>query len=146
MKKLITLKSSEEKSGKQLSDEVEDVVESKGFKVGKADIEVLFYRRWLIIPAGILLALLLSKSILVAFVVGFGITVFLDKQSIRTKELNRLAILSLLYLIGFSVLIVVLLKVTHPSHGVFYSIGENELLFDKHTYYQLVPSEILRNL
>jgi len=146
MKKLITLKPSEEKSGKQLSDEIKNAAESKGFKVGKADIEVLSYRKWLIMPAGILLVLLLSKSILAALVVGLGITVFLDKQSIRAKGLNRLAILSLLYIIGFFVFIVVLLKITHPSYGVFRSIGENELLFDKYTYYQLLPSEILRNL
>lgn len=146
MKKLITLKSSEEKSDKQLSDEVSDVVESKGFKIDKVGIEALSYRKWLIIPAGILFALWLSKSILAALVIGLGITIFLDKQSIRTKGLNRLAMLSLLYIIGFSIFIVVLLKITHPSRGIFYSIGENELLFDKYTYYQLLPSEILRNL
>jgi len=146
MKKLITLKSSEGESSNQLSDEIKNVAESKGLKVGRVDVEVLSYRKWLVIPAGILITLLLFKSILAALVIGFGITIFLDKQSIRAKGLNRLAILSLLYIVGFSIFVVVLLKITHPSHGVFYSIGENELLFDKYTYYQLLPSEILRNL
>lgn len=103
-------------------------------------------RKWLILPIGILLTLWLSKSILFALVIGFGITFFLDRQSTKLEGLNRLAVLSLLYIIGFSIFIAVILKTTDPHSGVFYYIGENELFFDKYTYIYLLRDGILRGL
>lgn len=149
MKKLITLKSSEGKSAEQLSGEVMDVAESKGLMGRQTAIEVLSYRRWLIIPAGILLTLWLFKSILAAFVVGLGIAIYLDKQSIKAKGLNRLVTLSLLYVIGFSIFTIVLLKITNPvapDYGIFYSLGESELFFDRYTYRDILRNSLLRGL
>src|SRR3989344_1736733 len=62
--------------------------------------------KWIGVPLGILLALWLSKSILIAFVLGFGISAFLDKQSIQVKGLNRVAVVLLLYTVGFFILLV----------------------------------------
>jgi len=67
--------------------------------------------KWVSVPLGILLALWLSKSILIAFVVGLGITAFFDREFIKTKGINRIATLLLLYLIGFFILLVVAFKV-----------------------------------
>lgn len=67
--------------------------------------------KWVSVPLGILLALWISKSILIAFVVGFGITAFLDKQSIQAKGLNRIAVALLLYTVGFLVLLVGIFKI-----------------------------------
>lgn len=124
-----------------------DTAESKGLVGYQPD--VLSHWRWLIVPAGILLALWLSKSILAALVVGLGITTFLDKESIRAKGLNRLATLSLLYVIGFSIFTIVLLKITNPlapDYGIFYSLGESELFFDRYTYRDILRNSLLRGL
>src|SRR3989344_875410 len=67
--------------------------------------------KWIGVPLSILLALWLSKSILIAFVVGFGISAFLDKQSIQTKGLNRVAVVLLLYTVGFLILLVGIFKI-----------------------------------
>ena len=67
--------------------------------------------KWVSVPLGILLALWLFKSILIAFVLGFGIVAFLDKQSIQAKGLNRLAIVLLLYTVGFLLLLVGTFKI-----------------------------------
>lgn len=67
--------------------------------------------KWVGVPLGILLALWLSKSILIAFVVGLGITAFLDKQSIQAKGLNRVAVVLLLYTVGFLILLVGTFKI-----------------------------------
>ncbi len=67
--------------------------------------------KWVSVPFGILLALWISKSILIAFIVGFGITAFVDKQSIQAKGLNRVAVLLLLYTVGFLLLIVGTFKI-----------------------------------
>lgn len=67
--------------------------------------------KWVGVPLGILLALWLSKSILIAFVLGFGISAFLDKQSIQAKGLNRVAVVLLLYTVGFLILLVGIFKI-----------------------------------
>lgn len=67
--------------------------------------------KWISVPVSILLALWLSKSILIAFVVGFGITAFLDKQSIQAKGINRIAVVLLLYTVGFLILLVGIFKI-----------------------------------
>ena len=80
--------------------------------------------RWVGVPLSILIALWLSKSILIAFIVGFGIATFLDKQSIRTKGINRVAVILLLYTVGFCILIIGTYKITNPYSGIFYNMGE----------------------
>lgn len=67
--------------------------------------------KWVSVPLSVLLALWLSKSILIAFVVGFGITAFLDKQSIQAKGINRIAVALLLYTVGFFILLVGIFKI-----------------------------------
>lgn len=88
--------------------------------------------KWIGVPLGILLALWLSKSLLIAFIVGFGAVAFLDKQSIQTKGLNRVAMLLLIYAVGFSILIVGTFKITDPNYGIFYNMGD--VFFDRDTY------------
>ncbi|MSR87927.1 MAG: hypothetical protein EXS69_02070 [Candidatus Zambryskibacteria bacterium] len=88
--------------------------------------------KWVSVPFGILLALWLSKSILIAFVIGFGITAFLDRQSIQTKGVNRVAIILLLYTVGFLILLVGTFKITDPHDGIFYNM--NEVFFDRDSY------------
>ncbi len=61
--------------------------------------------KWIGVPLSILFALWLFKSILIAFVVGFGVTAFFDRQSIQTKGLNRVAVVLLLYAVGFFLLL-----------------------------------------
>lgn len=67
--------------------------------------------KWISVPLGILLVLWLSKSILIAFVVGFGIVAFLDKQLIQVNGLNRTVVLLILYIVGFCILIVGTFKI-----------------------------------
>lgn len=67
--------------------------------------------KWVGVPLGILLVLWLSKSILIAFIVGFGIAAFLDRQSIQAKGLNRIAVVLLLYTVGFLLLLVGIFKI-----------------------------------
>lgn len=76
--------------------------------------------KWVSVPLGILLVLWLSKSILIAFIVGFGITAFLDRQLIQTKGLNRVAIILLLYTVGFLLLLVGIFKIDNEyNYGDF---------------------------
>jgi len=79
--------------------------------------------KWIGVPLGILLALWLSKSILIAFVLGFGISAFLDKQSIQAKGLNRVAVVLLLYTVGFLILLVGIFKIdvayNYPDFSFF---------------------------
>src|SRR3989344_872500 len=69
------------------------------------------YIKWVSVPLSILLVLWLSKSILIAFVVGFGVVAFFDKQSIQAKGVNRVAIILLLYTVGFLILLVGTFKI-----------------------------------
>jgi len=79
--------------------------------------------KWVSVPLSIVLALWLSKSILIAFVVGFGITAFLDKQTIQTKGINRVAVILLLYTVGFLILLVGMFKIdvanNYPNFSFF---------------------------
>jgi len=62
-------------------------------------------------------------SILIAFVVGFGITAFLDKQTIQTKGINRVAVILSLYTVGFLILLVGMFKIdvayNYPNFSFF---------------------------
>lgn len=84
--------------------------------------------KWVSVPFGILIALALTKSILIAFIVGAGIVAFLDKQLIKEKGLNRVVILLILYTTGFYFLIVGTYKLTSPYSGIFYNMGD--IFFD----------------
>lgn len=84
--------------------------------------------KWLSVPLGILLALWLSKSLLIAFIVGFGAVSFLDKQLIKEEGLNRVVILLILYTAGFYFFLVGTYKLTSPYNGIFYNMGN--LFFD----------------
>ncbi len=84
--------------------------------------------KWLSVPLGILLALWLSKSLLIAFIVGFGAVSFLDKQLIKEEGLNRVVILLILYTAGFYFFLVGTYKLTSPYNGIFYNMGD--LFFD----------------
>jgi hypothetical protein len=79
--------------------------------------------KWVGVPLSILLVLWLSKSILIAFVLGFGIVAFLDKQSIQAKGVNRVAIILLLYTVGFLILLVGTFKIdvayNYPNFSFF---------------------------
>lgn len=79
--------------------------------------------KWVGVPLGILIVLALTKSILVAFIVGAGIVAFLDKQSIQAKGLNRVAIILLLYTVGFLILLVGTFKIdvayNYPNFNFF---------------------------
>ena len=79
--------------------------------------------KWVSVPLSIILALLLSKNILIAFVVGFGITAFLDKQTIQTKGINRVAVILLLYTVGFLIVLVGMFKIdvayNYPNFSFF---------------------------
>lgn len=79
--------------------------------------------KWVSVPLGILIILALTKSILVAFIVGAGIVGFLDKQAIQAKGLNRVAIILLLYTVGFLVLLVGTFKIdvayNYPNFSFF---------------------------
>ena len=79
--------------------------------------------KWVSVPLSIILALLLSKNILIAFVVGFGITAFLDKQTIQTKGINRVAVILLLYTVGFLILLGGMFKIdvayNYPNFSFF---------------------------
>lgn len=86
--------------------------------------------KWVCVPLGILLVLWLSKSILIAFIVGFGITAFLDRQLIQTKGLNRVAIILLLYTVGFLLLLVGIFKIDNE-----YNYGDFKFLLGIRTYY-----------
>ncbi len=93
------------------------------------------YIKWVSIPLGILLSLWLSKSILIAFVVGFGITAFLDKQSIQAKGLNRVAVVLLLYTIGFFILLMGTFKIDvainfYPNKLKFFTFDSYVFLRD----------------
>ena len=80
--------------------------------------------KWVSVPLGILIFLALTKSILIAFVIGFGLTAFIDKQSIQTKGINRIAVILLLYAVGFCILIIGIYKITNPYSGIFYNMGD----------------------
>lgn len=84
--------------------------------------------KWVSVPLGILIFLALTKSILIAFIIGFGVVAFLDKQSIKVKGLNRVVILLILYTAGFYFLIVGTYKLTSPYSGIFYNMGD--IFFD----------------
>ncbi len=75
------------------------------------------------VPLGILLVLWLSKSILIVFVIGFGIVAFLDRQSIQANGVNRVAIILLLYTVGFLILLVRTFKIdfayNYPNFSFF---------------------------
>jgi len=79
--------------------------------------------KWVSVPLSIILALWLSKSILIAFVLGFGIVAFLDKQSIQAKGVNRVAVILLLYTVGFLILLVGMFKIdvayNYPNFSFF---------------------------
>lgn len=91
--------------------------------------------KWVSVPLGILIALALTKSILIAFIVGAGIVAFLDKQTIQAKGLNRMVMLLLLYIVGFLLLLIVTFKLTNPYEGIFYALGE--IFFSDDTVYFL---------
>lgn len=91
--------------------------------------------KWVSVPLGILLALALTKSILIAFIAGAGIVSFLDKQTIQAKGLNRVVMLLLLYTVGFFLLLIVTFKLTNPYEGIFYVLGE--IFFSDDTFYFL---------
>mgnify|MGYP001567630637 CR=1 FL=1 len=91
--------------------------------------------KWVSVPLVILLALALTKSILTAFIAGAGIVAFLDKQTIQAKGLNRVAMLLLLYTVGFLFLLIATFKLTNPYEGIFYSLGE--IFFSDDTVYFL---------
>lgn len=79
--------------------------------------------KWACVPLGILLVLWIFKSILIAFVVGLGIVAFLDKQSIQAKGLNRVAVILLLYTVGFLILLMGTFKIdvayNYPNFSFF---------------------------
>lgn len=88
--------------------------------------------KWVSVPLGILIALALTKSILIAFIVGFGFVAFLDKQSIKVKGLNRVAILLLLYIVGFSILLITTFKYEYR-----FSNYNDLIFFSDDTFYFL---------
>ncbi|MCR4323128.1 MAG: hypothetical protein NUV61_03530 [Candidatus Azambacteria bacterium] len=110
----------------------ENTNQKMGLEKIKKWSEVYPFVKWLGVPLGILLVLWLSKSILIAFVVGFGIVAFLDKQSIQVKGLNRVTMLLILYAVGFCLLIIGTFKITDPYAGIFYNIGD--VFFDLDSY------------
>lgn len=85
--------------------------------------------KWVGVPLGILFALWLSKSLLITFIVGFGVVAFLDKQSIQIKGLNRVAVLLLIYAVGFSILIVITFKI-----DVYYNYSSDFKFFTTDSY------------
>jgi hypothetical protein len=86
--------------------------------------------KWIGVPLSILFVLWLSKSILIAFVVGFGVTAFLDKQSIQTKGLNRVAIILLLYTVGFLLLLAGIFKIEDAYfYGDFFFLSRDSYIF-----------------
>lgn len=88
--------------------------------------------KWLVVPASVLFVLWITKSVLVAFVLSFGVLTYFDRQSIKDKGLNRIAVLLLLYAVVFALLIISLFKITNPYDGVFYNLGD--AFFDKGSY------------
>ena len=95
--------------------------------------------KWVSVPLGILLALWIFKSILIAFVVGLGIVAFLDKKSIQTKGLNRVAVILLLYTVGFLILVVGTFKIE-----VAYNYYPNFNFFTRGSY--ILLRDIIRGL
>ncbi len=94
--------------------------------------------KWVGVPLSILLVLWLFKSILLAFIIGFGVVAFFDRQSVRVKGLNHVAVILLLYTVGFLILLVGTFKI-----DVAYNYPNFEF-FTKDAYISL--RDIMRGL
>src|SRR3989344_5424868 len=90
----------------------------------------LKYAKWLSIPLSILLMLWMFQSIWLSFAVGIILTSILDWYSLKTRGLNRVLAILLIYSIGFFFLLLLATKIQQATYGC-------TQFFSSHTYIRL---------
>ncbi|MEX2054020.1 MAG: hypothetical protein WD883_00530 [Candidatus Colwellbacteria bacterium] len=74
-------------------------------------VPLLPHGKWICVPLAIITTLLLAKSPLAAFIIGFSITAYLDRALLKVKGLSRVATLLIVFLVGFTILLAIILKI-----------------------------------